>query len=145
MLSAITGVVLAELGHRVPVIDWRDGMYIEQGRNLYPLLFNDPVGIDPAQFDDERDVNPGLWAGRLADQPIDIVNERFPRSHKSPFVYRKLSVDLAGIDPPAKVGVFWSYLPKMLRLRHRLARDPRFAGRTIDDIVSEHLRFRIKL
>jgi len=139
MLSAITGVVLAEVCDRVPVIDWRDGMYVPAGTNLYPLLFDDPVGIDAARFDGALDVAPPLWSGRLGDQPVDIIREKFPRSHRDPFLYRKLSIDLAGKDPPQKVGVFWSYLPKILRLRGRMARDPRFAGRAQDDVVRERI------
>jgi len=140
MLSAVTGVVLADLGERVPVIDWRDGMYAPAGVNLYPLLFRDPVGIDPACYDNEREVAPALWSGQLAHHPVDIVSEKFPRSHSSPFIYRKLSIDLTGEDPPQTVGVFWSYLPKLLRLRHRMNRDTRFAGRSRDDIIHEKLK-----
>ncbi|MBD9453426.1 hypothetical protein IB244_17940 [Rhizobium sp. RHZ02] len=140
MLSAVTGVVLAELGGRVPVIDWRDGTYAPAGVNVYPLLFQDPVGIDPAYYDDEREVAPALWSGQLASHPVDIVSQRFPRSHSSPFIYRKLSIDLAGEDPPQTVGVFWSYLPKLLRLRHRMNRDPRFAGRSRGEIIHEKLQ-----
>ncbi|WP_084659605.1 nodulation protein NodZ [Rhizobium sp. IBUN] len=140
MLSAVTGIVLAELGGRVPVIDWRDGMYGPAGVNVYPLLFNDPVGIDPGRFDDECDVAPALWSGQLSSHPVDIVRERFPRSHSNPFIYRKLSIDLAGLDPPQSVGVFWSYLPKLSRLRRRMRHDLRFAGRPHNDIMHEKLK-----
>jgi len=140
MLSAVTGIVLAELGGRGPVIDWRDGMYGAPGVNLYPLLFRDPVGIDPARYDNERDVAPALWSGQLASHPVDIVREMFPRSHSNPFIYRKLSIDLAGDDPPERVGVFWSYLPKLLRLRARMNQNPRFAHRSHSDIVQEKLK-----
>jgi hypothetical protein len=139
MLSAVTGVVLAELCGRAPVIDWRDGMYVPAGTNLYPLLFDDPVGIDAARFDGAHDVAPTLWSGRLGDQPVDIIREKFPDSHRDPFLYRKLSIDLAGKDPPQQVGVFWSYLPKIARLRGRMARDPRFAGRRQIDVVRERI------
>jgi hypothetical protein len=139
ILSAVTGVILAELGGRTPVIDWRDGMYVDHGANLYPLLFDDPVGVNPARFDSECDVMPALWSGRLADQPIDIIRQYYPRSHSNPFIYRKLSIDLAKPDPRSALGVFWSYLPKTERLRGRMARDPRFAGKLVDGLITERL------
>ena len=129
---------MAELGNRTPIIDWRDGVYVEPGVNLYPLLFADPLDGDPAVHDTAVDVSPPLWAGRLAAQPRQIIAEAYPRSHSSPFIYRKLSTDLR-CDPAAAVAVFWSYLPKTRRLAARLRRDPRFAGKAIDDLVTERL------
>ncbi len=129
MLSAATGVLMAKLGGRTPVIDWRDGMYVPEGTNLYPRLFQDPVGIDPSSFDDRMDVAPSLWSGRLSEQPVAIIARHFPDKHSSPFVYRRLSIPLAGPDPQAPVGVFWSYLPKVARLHARLNADPRFCNR----------------
>lgn len=139
MLSAVTGTVLADLLHRTPVIDWRDGMYVPVGTNLYPLLFEDPVGIDPARFDACPVAAPEIWSGRLHEQPVTIISRHFPDRHSSPFLYRRLSIDLTRSDPAADIGVFWSYLPKLARLRGRLARDARFRGRGIDAITQDAL------
>ncbi|ODP36544.1 hypothetical protein BFL28_05590 [Sphingomonas turrisvirgatae] len=139
MLSAVTGIALAELGGRAPVIDWRDGMYLPVGENLYPALFEDPVGIDPAQFDMREDVAPALWSGRLSEQPVNIISRNFPTKHRSPFIYRRLSIDLNGPDPAPPIGVFWSYLPKILRMRAKLQRNPRFRGKSIDAIMHDLL------
>jgi hypothetical protein len=139
MLAAVTGVILAQLGDRTPVIDWRDGLYVPEGTNLYPLLFRDPIGIDPASFDDSRSVAPALWAGRLAEQPVSIIARHYPNKHSSPFIYRRLSVPLSGADPLAPVGVFWSYLPKLARLRSRLRADRRFVERNPDVITQDML------
>lgn len=144
MLSAITGVALAELHGRTPVIDWRDGMYVPVGVNLYPLLFDDPVGGNPADFDACEDVAPALWSGRLSDQPVNVIGRHYPGKHNSPIIYRKLSIDLAGPDPAAPTGVFWSYLPKIRRISAKLRRDPRFANRDLDaithDLLSRYFR-----
>lgn len=43
ILSAATGIVIAELTDRIAIIDWRDGEYMPRGTNAYPLLFEDPV------------------------------------------------------------------------------------------------------
>lgn len=140
MLSAVTGCVYAQLHVRQPCIDWGDGVYVPQGENLYPLLFEAQHSGDPAAYDGGSDAAPPVWSGRLHCQPVDIIRAQFPRSHRSPFVYRKLCVDLSGPDPASPVAVFWSYLPKMRRLAGALSRDERFAGRCEDDIVKEMLR-----
>jgi hypothetical protein len=137
ILAATTGIVLARLTGRRPAIDWREGMYVPVGVNLYPLLFDGAQAAVPEDYDGEQDVAPAIWAGRLRDQPIDLVLQHFPNSHKSPFVYRKLSLDLARPASSARVGVFWSYLPKLARLRGLMRRDARFAGRATGDIVRE--------
>lgn len=139
MLAGVTGVILAQLSGRTPVIDWRDGLYVPEGSNLYPLLFRDPTRIDPAIFDDSTSVAPSLWAGRLTEQPVTIIARHFPDKHSSPFIYRRLSVPLSGADPAARVGVFWSYLPKLARLRGRIRADRRFDGRNLDAITQDML------
>jgi len=139
MLSAITGLVLADLNDRRPLIDWRDGMYVAPGENLYPHLFVADWMGDFAPLERERDVAPAIWAGRLSEHPVDVIRREFPRQHRDPFLYRRLSIDFDGPDPAARAGVFWSYLPKMQRLAKRLARDPRYAGKSLDAITSDYL------
>lgn len=139
MLSAVTGLVLADLNNRTGYIDWRDGMYLAPGENLYPYLFDAAWMDDLEAWDSEVDVVPQMWSGRLTDQPVDIIRRHFPNQHQNPFLYRKLSIDLVRADPGARVGVFWSYLPKLERLKGRLSRDPRFAGKSIETISREYL------
>lgn len=139
MLSAVTGCVLAELNGRTPYIDWRDGMYVAPGENLYPLLFDASWMGDLNRFDEAVDVAPEPWSGHMREQPVDIIRRDFPTEHRNPFLYRKLSIDLVGPDPGNKVGVFWSYLPKLQRLAGRISAHPGFADRTIDSITSDLL------
>lgn len=138
MLSAVTGLVLADLDGRTPYVDWRDGMYLAPGENLYPHLFDASWMDDVATLDNETDVVPALWSGKLAEHPVDVIRREFPNQHQDPLLYRRLSVDFAG-SPTAKVGVFWSYLPKLKRLARRMKRDPRFAGRSQDDVTRAYL------
>lgn len=136
MLSAVTGLVLARLNSRTPLIDWRDGMYVDPGTNLYPLLFEaDWMKGDVADFDHATDVAPAIWSGRLGKHPVDIIRSEFPRRHQDPLLYRRLSIDLTGRDPAAEAGVFWSYLPKLKRLQRRIERSDFFAGQTLYDIT----------
>ncbi len=139
MLSAVTGLVLARLNNRKPYVDWRDGMYVEVGQNLYPLLFEADWMDDLAALDGATDVTPAIWSGRLVKQPVDIIRSEFPGRHQDPLLYRKLSIDLKRSGPQSAVGVFWSYLPKMKRLQSRLKRNREFAGRTLEGIMGDTL------
>jgi len=139
MLSAITGLVLADLNGRKPYIDWRDGMYLAPGENLYPELFDASWMGDVSALDNETDVAPALWSGRLMEHPVDVIRREFPKQHQDPLLYRRLSIGFAGTGPAAKVGVFWSYLPKLRRLAGRMARDPRFAGKSQDAVMQDYL------
>ena len=139
MLSAVTGCVLARLNGRVPYIDWRDGMYVPPGENLYPLLFDASWMGDLYAFDGATDVAPDLWSGRMFEHPVNIIRRDFPKQHKDPFLYRKLSIDLTGADPGNPVAVFWSYLPKLQRLAGRVAAHPEFRGQNADEITRTFL------
>ncbi len=139
MLSAATGCVLAELNGRTPYIDWRDGMYVAPGENLYPLLFDASWMGDLTAFDGAIDVAPTCWSGHMDEQPVDIIRRDFPREHRNPLLYRKLSIDLVGADPGSQVAVFWSYLPKFQRLAARMAAHPAFSGRSVDDVTCDLL------
>lgn len=139
MLSAITGLVLADLDGRKPYIDWRDGMYLAPGENLYPELFDAAWMDDLAALDHETDVAPSMWSGRLTEHPVDVIRREFPNQHQNPMLYRKLSIPFSGKGAAARVGVFWSYLPKLRRLAGRMGRDPRFAGRSQDAVMQDYL------
>lgn len=139
MLSAVTGIVLARLNKRTPYIDWRDGMYVAPGENLYPHLFEADWMGDLEAFNDAAQVAPPIWSGRMTEHPTNIIHREYPNKHSDPLIYRKLSIDLVGPDPAEAVGVFWSYLPKLKRLESRMARDPAFRGRDLSDITSDCL------
>ena len=139
MLSGVTGLVLAKLLGRTPYIDWRDGMYVPPGENLYPHLFDASWMGDPATFDDSTDVTPSLWSGRMSQHPTDVIHSDFPNSHQDPLIYRKLSVDLRGADPAQQVAVFWSYVSKLRRLKRRMAAHPDFSGKSLDEVASDYL------
>ena len=139
MLSAVTGLVLARLNDRRPFIDWRDGMYVARGINLYPLLFDGSWMDDVAQFDGAASTVPAIWSGHMADHPTDIIHQHFPRQHQDPFLYRKLGIAMTGADPVEPVGIFWSYLPKLRRLAGRMAHYRAFSGRSLEDVTSDYL------
>lgn len=139
MLSAVTGLLLARLNGRTAFIDWRDGMYLPPGENLYPHLFEADGRDAVEEFDDCEEVAPAIWSGRMTMHPTNLVHQMFPNRHQDPFLYRKMSIDLQSGDPPDRVGVYWSYVPKLKRLKSRLSRCPDFAGRSEDEIMSAML------
>jgi hypothetical protein len=139
MLSAVTGIVLAKLNERTPYIDWRDGMYVPRGENLYPHLFDATWMGDLDAFDNAQNVAPAIWSGRMTEHPTNIIQREYPSRHADPLIYRKLSIDLTGPDPTERVGVFWSYLPKLKRLQPRMVRLPEFRGRDPSEIASDYL------
>lgn len=118
IMAAACGIIVAEIECRTPVIDWRDGEYLPKGQDAYPLLFDRPVTVAPATFDDCTEVEPALWSGRLAEHPVDVISKDFPNDHSNPLIYRRLSLNLTR-PAAAPVAVFWSYLPKLARIRRR--------------------------
>src|SRR4051794_40238990 len=128
ILSAATGIVLAQMTGRTAVIDWRDGEYLPRGEDAYPRLFESPTDHRPGEFDTHAEVAPALWRGRIDQHPTDVISQLFPNDHSSPFVYRRLSIDLAHASVREDLAVFWSYLPKMARIRRRVTRTEEFRG-----------------
>jgi hypothetical protein len=139
MLSAVCGLVYADLSGRTAVMDWRDGSYAARGINSYPLLFQSPNSLDPAMFDRKMAVAPPIWRGRLDSHPITLISEAAGWRHRDPFFYRQSCVDLTRLDRTTPVVVYWSYVPKLARMRRIMATDPRFAGRPGEDIFREYL------
>ena len=134
MLSAITGLVYAELSGRRSVIDWRDGLYAPAGVNAYPLLFEPPNDAAPDAVERCADVTPDIWSGALHRHPVEMIVANDPNRHSDPLIYRKYCVDIKRLDHPAELAVFWSYLPKLRRLR-RLRRADAALARLSDEQV----------
>lgn len=139
MLAAVTGLVYADLTYRTPIIDWRDGAYAAPGVNSYPLLFDAPPGPEPSRLEEIGDVVPEIWRDQLHEHPQTLISRYNPSSHSNPFIYRKYCVDLTRRDHDQSLAVFWSYLPKMKRLRPLMRRDPRFVERSDAAIFHDYL------
>jgi len=139
MLSAISGLIYADLSGRVPVIDWRDGTYSAGGENAYPLLFRAPPMPLLSEIEQMTEVTPEIWSGHLSDRASAMVQRNDPDKHASARIYRKYCVDLARIDQPEKLAVFFSYLPKLGRLMRHMRADAQFRGRSWDDVMSDYL------
>lgn len=139
MLSAVGGLVYADLTGRTAIIDWRDGSYAPHGVNSYPLLFESPNDLDPAMLDKATDVAPPVWRGQLDSQPGTLLSAQPAWRHSDPLFYRQSCIDLTRLDRDTPVVVYWSYVPKLARMRRIMATDPRFAGRDRHDISRDYL------
>lgn len=140
MLSAVSGLVFADLTGREPVIDWRDGSYAPLGQNSYPILFDTPITRTVEEVDRyQGPVDPKIWEGHLPDTPQAMVNRYTPDKHASATVYRDFCTDLGRIDAAAPLAVFWCYLPKFGRLAGHMRRDPRFRGRPLHAVIGDYL------
>jgi hypothetical protein len=117
-MAAVTGIIIAELDGRTPVIDLRDGEYLPRGEDAYPMLFDSSVQLRSATFDDCAVVEPALWSDRIASHSVDVISKEFPNDHSNPFIHRKLSVSLIW-PSSAPVALFRSNLPKLARIRAR--------------------------
>lgn len=140
ILSAVCGLVFADLTGRRAVIDWRDGSYAPLGINAYPLLFDTPIARDCAVFDRANaPVSPPLWTGHLGLTPQAMIEKFMPKAHSNPMGYRKLCTDLSRLDATEDIAVFWSYLPKFGRISRHLRLDPRFADKSQKTIITNYL------
>lgn len=140
ILSAVSGLVFADLTGRSPLIDWRDGSYAPLGENAYPLLFDTPMTGRAEDFDAAPGpVSPPVWAGHLGLTPERMVDLFAPDRHASATVYRRFCTDLSRLDTPEDIAVFWCYLPKFGRLARHMRRDPRFAGRPAAAVIGDYL------
>lgn len=140
ILSAVCGLVFADLTGRAPVIDWRDGSYAPEGQNAYPLLFQSPITLDCGEFDSRvAPVSPKIWSGHLNRTPQQMIDKFMPNGHSGPVAYRSLCTNLRQLETAEDIAVFWSYLPKFGRLRPHLRRDRRFSGRTDAQIIRAYL------
>jgi len=75
----------------------------------------------------------------LSEHPTDLIQRLFPNDHSNPFVYRKLSIDLARPTAETDLAVFWSYLPKMARIRRQVSALPAYRGLSAGDIARDVL------
>lgn len=139
MLSAVNGLIYADLANRTPIIDWRDGAYAARGVNAYPLLFDTPLNTDVSEIPADARIQPAIWSGYLHEHPVDLISRQFPRHHANPLIYRALCVSLRKVACEADVAVFWSYVPKNGRMRRLLKRHPQFEGRALFDVYHSYL------
>jgi ribonuclease HI len=140
ILSAVTGLLFADISGRAPQIDWRDGLYAPPGINAYPLLFDSRAEVPVESLDDRHDVVPAIWSGVLSQHPGDLIWRHYPDHHSDPFIYRRLCTDLKTPAEPTPVAVFWSYLPKMARLRGRWRNLPALASMSEHEAMQHILR-----
>ena len=118
VLSAASFILYAELTGKAFKIDWRDGIYANNGQNSYDLLFEKNFENNLNQLDLYADnVIPKIWQCHVHDTPSQMIQRYFPRQHSNPFVYRKLSSQLVPNVQKQQLQIVWSYTSKTGRVK----------------------------
>ncbi len=139
MLAAAGAVLYGTLSSRRLVIDWSDGVYSSDGRNVFHGLFAAPAGDPMTRVAETDDVVPSFWRGRLhAD--VDTLT-RDGGGRLDPALERRSRLDLGCIDHPERVAVFWAYGSRLRELRpHVDARLPALAALSDAELLGMVLR-----
>lgn len=141
MLCAVSGILWARLAGRRCFVDWRDDAYSRSGENSFPHFFAADGLVDTPPPDDERDVAPDAWAGRLGLSVSNAFHAHDPRAHRDITAHRRWSIDPRRTDQPRRVAVFWHYIDQLDLLRPRLHRiDEAFRGLGYRDTVGHAVR-----
>lgn len=117
ILSTLTGMVYGQMSSRRIIVDWSDGAYAAKGINAFPLLFSSPVFTPDMPIPQTNDVTPPVWRDHLTHSVEQMIGTYDPKRFSDPTIYRKYCCDLADIDLPQTLAVYWSYLPKFRRIR----------------------------
>lgn len=140
ILSALTGIVYARLTDRKLLVDWTDGMYSDEGSNVFHRFFRCSA-YDPADDIPATDsVYPSIWRGHLLEGCADMQKRHGP--HISVKDWGELSsIDVTKLDYQEDVLVMWTVVEKVSLLSsHLKARFNEFEGATKEVILSKLLR-----
>lgn len=113
MLSALTGILYARLSGRRLIIDWRDGVYSNDGTNAFPHLFHCPSCRSTEDIPTTDSALPTLWRGRL-NESVDYLRKRYGNIKD---FWQLTSIDMTKLDYPDEVLVMWTYIDKVELLR----------------------------
>lgn len=139
ILSAVTGLVYADLSGRKALIDWRDGTYAPAGINAYPLLFDSPLSSDLDALQGIDDISPPIWKGYLDSHPSEMVSKFHPHHHRNPFIYRYYIVNLLNLQDPSKIAVYWSYVGKISRMKRLINSFPPLRNKSLEEIYTDYI------
>jgi len=140
ILSAATAIAYAEATNRDWCVDWRDGLYAPNGVNAISRLFQIHQPINLAEIDRCANVQPQVWAGRIAWPVRAIIAQDYPSQHSNPIVYRKLSARLTSKPSGAEIEIFWSYISKFGRIKPFLCKEQQKMGRdrVLEQVLQNH-------
>jgi len=109
MQCVATALVYARLTSRRMIIDWRDPMYSDDGRNVFGRYFARPDSGSLADLKDSSlSVAPGIWSGNLDEPVMEFMRRIGTASPLDPATWRPYTIDPRRLDYREAVAVFWS-------------------------------------
>lgn len=121
MLCTVTGLLLAEILKRKPVVDWSDGAYAEEGINAFPFFFKSGSCSTELPFYEGKNIVPDIWNRNLNQSVSRMIHKYDPKKHSSILIHRKYSVDPSCSDIQGEIAVYWSYTERIRRLGEGLS------------------------
>lgn len=120
MLCTASGLLYAELAGRVPIVDWSDAAYSDDGRNVFSDYFVAPAVRPLEQLVKTDDVVPVVWRGNLDSPLSSLIQKLDPTKHQSLWIHRKYSIDARRLDYPQQLAVFWHYKHRIHQMKRHL-------------------------
>ena len=137
MLAVLGGALYAKLSGRRLVVDWTDWHFADPGQNVYSFLFDSPAESVSAVSQD-LPVVPSVWAGHLGVAASDRCDQLFPKRLHDYSVVFDTSIDVARLDYPEPIVVFWAWDQQIWRMRRHLRRAlPELRGQSDWQIMKE--------
>jgi hypothetical protein len=145
ILGLLTAILYAGLSHRRLVVDWADRTYSDDGKNVFHRYFSSPWCDPTAEVPSGGSVTPAIWRDHLRESVSDLA-WRFRDTYSQRGFRYASSVDLARIDHPEEIAVFWNFYAPLSVLRpHFSDEHERLKRLSSDGILRELLRHGLEL
>jgi hypothetical protein len=117
LLCTITGLLYSKLSNRVPCVDWSDGVYGDNGLNVFENFFDYQDELISVEQIDNSDLVPSIWKNHLEKSVSAIISELYPNKHSSKTIHQKLSITVTSKIHSSKTVVFWHYVDRINYLK----------------------------
>lgn len=140
ILSLLGASLYARLSGRELLVDWRDGVYADEGVNAFANLFKSRFATSLPSSPVTESVTPWMWRGRLDWSANAMWEHHVPPSKPlGPFAGRVFSADVRTLDHPEDVVVVWSLTSFVSQLRPHLKGHWESLRRLADAGIEAHL------
>ncbi len=144
LLCAITGILYAECTGRNAIIDWRDGIYDEEGENAFSKLFECQNTYPTSSIEESSGPIPLIWQNNLEKSIGNMMTEFSPTSHKSRFIHRKYSIRTDRTYPNKTTLIFWNYIDRINQLKKTLKKlNHPYSSLKKEEIINRTLKERL--
>lgn len=121
ILCLLSAILYARLAGRCVWVDWRDGVYADQGINAFSALFQSPIARALESDPPGHSVHPWLWESCLHMSAYELRCLYGPSGGlMCPFSGTLFSFDPGILDHQADLIVIWSSIAFIDKLRRHL-------------------------